>query len=95
MIEKSQLRIGLLVRSNREFSGVPAGTLGEVVAASNSWPDTDSVAIKWHRKDGPPLTDWFALDELEFLDAGPQTLSEAVDLARGQNNPPSKPTIWK
>lgn len=65
---KEQLRIGLLVRSNREFSGVPIGTDGEIIRAANSWPETESVAVKWDRPGGHPLTDWFALDELEFLD---------------------------
>lgn len=62
------LRIGLFVMANREFSGVDKGTSGQVVERSNSWPDCESVAVQWNRYDGDTLTDWFAFDELRFLD---------------------------
>lgn len=55
------------VRSNRDFAGVPAGTTGIIIEASNSWPETESVAIAWNRT--PPLTDWFSFDDLQYLDA--------------------------
>lgn len=67
-MQKQQLRIGLRVVSNREFSGVAVGTPGEVVAATHSWPETDSVAISWDRPGLPPQTDWFSFDDLVFLD---------------------------
>lgn len=68
MIKPGQLKIGLRVEANQAFSGVPAGTSGEVVEASNSWPETESVAIRWKRYPADVLTDWFAFDELQFLD---------------------------
>ena len=41
----ADLRIGQEVKANRDFSGVPQGTVGEIVTAGNSWPDTDSVLL--------------------------------------------------
>lgn len=70
---EQELRIGRKVRTNRDFSGVPAGTIGEIVPAANSWPDSHGdesfgVAIRWNRHEGDTLTDWFAMDELQYLD---------------------------
>jgi hypothetical protein len=67
MIKPEQLTIGLRVRSNREFSGVPAGTIGSITRTNNSWPDSDSVAVKWKRYPGDTLIDWFSFDDLEYL----------------------------
>lgn len=67
-MNQTDLKIGRRVKTNREFSGVGIGTIGEIVAASNSWPESESVAVAWDRPGRHPLTDWFALDELEFLD---------------------------
>lgn len=75
-MKSEDLRMGMRVLSNREFSGVPKGTLGEVVERSNSWPDVPSVAIEWCPKDDDVscLTDWFSFDDLEYLDiARPDT----------------------
>lgn len=63
-----ELKIGLKVRSKREFSGVPTGTIGIVVPKPNSWPGTNSVAVHWGRHPKDTLVDWFSLDELEFLE---------------------------
>lgn len=68
MIYPEQLKLDLRVKANQEFSGVPAGTVGVVVEASNSCPECESVAIRWKRYPGDVLTDWFAFDELQFLD---------------------------
>lgn len=65
----NQLKIGRRVRANREFSGVPIGSIGEVVEAPNSWPEVESVAIQWNRHPGDNLTDWFSFDDLQYLDA--------------------------
>lgn len=62
------LKIGREVVTNADFSGVPKGTRGEIVFASNSWPETESVAVAWERYPGDRLTDWFAFDELKYLD---------------------------
>jgi len=63
-----QLKMGLRVRANREFSGVPQGTEGNVYPAGNSWPDTDSVAIHWERYEEDVLIDWFSFSDLQYLD---------------------------
>lgn len=67
-MKQEELSMGLTVKAIREFSGVPAGTKGEIVSASNSWPETDSVAVQWQRHPGDSLRDWFGFDELEFLE---------------------------
>lgn len=64
MIEVKDLQIGLVVISNREFSGVPAGTKGRVISA----PDRPSVAVQWNRYPNDKLVDWFSFDELQYLD---------------------------
>jgi hypothetical protein len=67
-MRESELRFGLKVRTLREFSGVPVGTIGVVEEAKNSWPIGTSVCIHWARMEGDPLRDWFGTDELSFLE---------------------------
>lgn len=67
-MEIAELKMSQRVRSNREFSGVAAGTPGIIVERPNSWPDQESVAVRWQRYDGDKLVDWFSFDELEYLD---------------------------
>jgi hypothetical protein len=62
------LHIGLLVKTNVGYSGVPVGTIGKIVREKNSWPESESVAVRWKRRPDDTLTDWFAYDELETLD---------------------------
>lgn len=64
----AKLRIGKRVISNAEFSGVAKKTIGEIVEASNSWPENESVAVKWNRFEGDTLIDWFSFDDLKYLD---------------------------
>lgn len=66
-MDSDQLKMGMQVRTTREFSGVPSGTIGRVVEASDSWPETDSVAIQWSRFENDTLTDWFSFDDLKYL----------------------------
>lgn len=63
-----RLRLGLRVKSLREFSGIPIGSRGEVVERPRSWPETDSIAIAWRRRPDDKLVDWFSYDELELLE---------------------------
>lgn len=65
----AELKIGQHVRTRTEFSGVPVGTMGELVEASNSWPDNDSVAVAWKRYEGDTLIDWFSFSDLQYLEA--------------------------
>jgi hypothetical protein len=80
-----QLFVGLKVRSNREFSGVPKGTIGIVLdwegkkGGEKHSRDHLSVEVEWQnlptangQKRIKPLVDWFAEDELQFLDALPE-----------------------
>lgn len=71
-MQHSQLRIGLTVQANQEFSGVPTGTTGKIVERSNSWPDVESVAVQWQRQPGDTLVDWFSFNELQYLDVPEQ-----------------------
>jgi hypothetical protein len=68
IVRPTNLRIGLRVRTLIDYSGVPQGTAGEIVAASNSWPDTESVAVHWRRHPGDTLCDWFDFSELYTLE---------------------------
>lgn len=81
MILISQLKIGLPVFNNRSFAGVPAGSPGTIVDAPNSWPETESVAVKWIRNPGDELTDWFSFDDLQYLELvnAPQPEDEDED----------------
>lgn len=63
-----ELKIGRKVKANREFSGIPVGTIGEIVNARNSWPGNNSVAIQWNRFEGDKLIDWFSFNDLKYLD---------------------------
>lgn len=67
-MDETKLRIGKKVRTNSEFSGVPKGTVGTIEQASNSWPETESVAVHWNRYEGDKLTDWFSFSDLQYLD---------------------------
>lgn len=68
IMDLTKLRIGKKVRTNSEFSGVPKGTVGTIEQASNSWPETESVAVHWNRYEGDKLTDWFSFSDLQYLD---------------------------
>lgn len=67
---KEELRVGLRVRTRTEFAGVVKGSPGVVVERTNSFPDerATSVAIQWNRFDGDEQVDWFAYEELKYLD---------------------------
>lgn len=73
-MNSTQLKLGLKVVATREFSGVPEGTKGEVIESSNSWPDTESVAIRWKRRENDPLVDWFSFDDLQYLEVEHRTM---------------------
>jgi hypothetical protein len=82
-MNKEQVKVGLRVKSNVDFSGVPKGTHGIIDALYEegggcfvAWdlPDRPLPAdyTKWNEKSaitpGQPLRDGFAWDELKFLD---------------------------
>ncbi len=62
----AQGKIGRRIRTLAEFSGVPRGTIGQVIQADPSGPGY-TLAIQWelpeHR--ARPLVDWFSRSEYE------------------------------
>lgn len=59
-------KVGRRVRTLRDFSGVPAGTTGQVIQADPS-DGGYALAIRWDlpARTGKPLVDWFSKDEYE------------------------------
>jgi hypothetical protein len=52
-VTREEARVGALVRSNREFSGVPKGTGGVIDQDYGS-----GVMVAWHLKDAPLPPDY-------------------------------------
>lgn len=69
------LRVGDLVKSNREFSNVPKGTIGKCVDVESHHLRV-TLAIEWQRpidlerirNGGKALIDWFSVEDLQYLD---------------------------
>jgi hypothetical protein len=78
-VVKMKLNIGDKVRTKREFSGVPSGTIGAVCGIDNIGTKDARYAIEWqdlpqyksnmyYKMTHKKLIDWFAEDELIFLE---------------------------
>lgn len=64
--EEAQGKVGRMVRSLVEFSGVPKGTTGRVVAVYEVGRDRFSVDVEWNLPErAKPLRDGFSKDEYE------------------------------
>ena len=83
-MKPDDLRLGVRVKSNREFSGVKKGTHGTVVERYGTGND-EGVMVRW---DQPipgfmcfkPLTDGFNLmKESQFLDPSPELQEEGME----------------
>lgn len=83
------------MRSNREFASVPKGSLGRVIRVEQipigGGKTRPSYGIEWQDLPGygeglynKKLIDWFAQDELQFLDK-----------QEGRDSPTSNETLWK
>lgn len=69
--EQAEAQLGKRIRSLVEFSGVPVGTTGTVVAFDEIYPEGFDVVIEWDLADRlygaqtKPLRDWFTRGEFE------------------------------
>jgi hypothetical protein len=70
--QEAETKIGKVIRSNAEFSGVPEGSTGRVVKADNmgdvdnTGEDEWNAVIEWDLPQrGKPVQDWFTKDEYE------------------------------
>lgn len=43
-------------------------TQGRILPEKDSRGRSKSVAVRWHRKEGDKLMDWFQMSELKFLE---------------------------
>jgi len=64
---EAESKLGLRVRTLSEITGVPAGTLGRVVALSEEIePDGYELIVEWELAGrGWPVSDYFTRDEFE------------------------------
>jgi hypothetical protein len=71
-IEIYDLCMGIKVRTNKEFSGVPKGTIGIVKEVNGSvaieCQDLPQYKEGYYLKTGKKLIDWFSEAELCFLE---------------------------
>lgn len=70
-MKRSEVKIGLKVRTLREFSGVPKGTEGVIERIDKmgfGMQERDAIGVHWNRKLGDKLIDWFNERELKFLE---------------------------
>ena len=66
-MKESELKLGLKVKSNREFALVPKGTEGTIVSLGDT-TTPDAIAVHWNRHPDDKLVDWFnKRDELQYL----------------------------
>ena len=69
--EQAEALLGKRIRSLADFSGIPAGTTGTVVAMDEVYTEDFDVVIEWdfggslHGAQTKALRDWFTPDEFE------------------------------